>query len=520
MKNVFIVTLGSREIQFNKSKLESFGFTINEKKLIYNDVSKCISLDIYENTAYPEYLCHSFPRLAGETILNNLKIFIPVIEFPLIDSAFKEIISKEHPINSFILVYTDQIDLDVEDPKQRNNFNRDTVFYKSILEKTYKEKFQQLSKTSFSDIPIEEKVSDIDHQYNYFAGKCKVLFDDKENIENIFLLAQGGIDQINHALTLQLIQNFGKKVHLWQQSEIGEPKLLDFTKFFLEDLLKNQVASLVDYGEYYGAYNITKNFSNVTLNTLLEFCHLRKHFLFEEANKKINTGLLKIAPVLIDYRAKKVNENGVLKEFMNNSEAVFKVIERFYISELYFRIENYTEFVLCFQIFFETLVIQYLNSFFDIELDKNNTKYQAEGNRLIQELFKNNPSRYSQFLLKMGRKNNERLSLSFPVLALIAISKAEDENHFRAGSILKILYKINSMINGSSGSTGLDVIRNKIAHHGFGADLMNLYCSSIEKDKRNKKAPWQNYIEIIRKSLGIALDYNPYLELNGIIKAL
>jgi hypothetical protein len=55
------------------------------------------------------------------------------------------------------------------------------------------------------------------------------------------LLPQGGIDQINHAITLQLIQRFKHKVRLFQQPDGLAPTELSFTHAFLNDLNKQKI---------------------------------------------------------------------------------------------------------------------------------------------------------------------------------------------------------------------------------------------------------------------------------------
>jgi len=517
MKNIFIVTLGSREIQFNINELRSSGFIFQDKNVICKKDTDLISIEVYKNLTYPEFYCHAWPRVAGEKILDNFDIFKTLVHFPLIDSALKQILI-DYSIDTFITVFTDQKDLNLDDSKQIFNYNRDTVFYKSILELTYRDKFPQIRNAEFIDIAIERKVSDIDFQYKYFADKCKVIFEDSQNIENIFLLAQGGIDQINHALTLQLIQAFGSKVNLWQQSEIGNPRYLEFTNHFLKDLIRNQVASLIDFGEYYGAYKITESVKELKLiNGILEICHLRKHFLFKDAIKKINNLGRRAPAYLNNFKNQQVLDNEFLRKFKNESFAVFKTQERFHLAEFYFLIRNDTEFILSFQIFFETLVTQYLNCMYKINLEE---KYQEDGNKLIRHLNISDRIKYSEFLLKIGRKSEDKLTLSFPVLTLFAIAKAVAENHKEVLAILKILEKINSMLNGSGGGFGLDCVRNKIAHRGIGANPNDLYCSSTEKNPRNKREPWQNYMTTIKSNMGLDLDHNPYIELNSLIKSL
>ncbi|MFU8844857.1 MAG: hypothetical protein ACNA7V_13720, partial [Bacteroidales bacterium] len=300
--------------------------------------------------------------------------------------------------------------------------------------------------------------------------------------------------------------------------EIGHPRHLEFTKHFMRDLVRNQVASLIDFGEYYGAYMITKDFREMRLiNGLLEFCNLRKHFLFEDAIKRIDNFGKKAPACLEKYKNRQVEDNEFLKKFNTDSFTVFKILEKFHLAEFYFLIENYTEFILSFQVFFETIVTQYLNCMYKINLEK---KYQEDGNKLIHSLKINNRNKYTEFLLKIGKKSEDKLSLSFPVLALIALAKAEEEKLDEVLAIIKILEKINSMLNGSGGGIGLDCVRNKIAHEGLGAKITDLYCSSTEKNPRNKREPWQNYMTTIKSNMGLDLDHNPYIELNSLIKSL
>ncbi|MFH1161410.1 MAG: hypothetical protein V1733_10750 [bacterium] len=253
MRNIFIVTLGAREVQFLEANLKNEGFIIpqNDKGWLTHPNSHTIKLQIYRNDNFPDYFCCQYPRSDGKVILDHWDRFQHVVEFPLIQHALDSLI-KDYPIHQVILIFTDQEDLNISNPQHERNFLRDTVYLRDILRKDLRSKFPYLPNDPDADIQIREKATNIDFQYKYFAEKCKSLFENEKEIQQIFLLAQGGIDQINHALTLQLIQAFGLKVKLWQQAEGDEPKEIFFPFLFLEDFEKARIKELLANYDFKG----------------------------------------------------------------------------------------------------------------------------------------------------------------------------------------------------------------------------------------------------------------------------
>ena len=240
MKNIFIITLGTREVQFKIEKLQQYGFEIGQKGGLYHPNLEESDVSVYSNDNYPGFYCCSYPRIAGKTILENYELFKPVLEYPLIDHAFREIV-KDYPIDNLIFVYTDQQDLDPANIQQQRNLSRDTLYFRDILRLQFGDKTNGIANDLNGDIGITRKTTDIDFQYRDFAIKCRSLFEMEMDVCQVFLLAQGGIDQINHALTLQLIQAFGSKVKLWQQAEGEAPKNLQFPFLFIQDLDKQKL---------------------------------------------------------------------------------------------------------------------------------------------------------------------------------------------------------------------------------------------------------------------------------------
>ena len=260
MKNIFIITLGTREVQFRESELIAHGFILpqNDKGVLYHPGFPDISIQVARNDNYPEFICCQAPRTGGKSILDHWDLFENIVEFPLIRTAFDNLI-KKYTIHEVVLVYTDQCDLDANVKQNLRNHDRDTVNFRFILRKHFKARFPELPYDPNSDIPIHNKATDIDIQYRYFSDKCKSLFEKEKEIQNIFLLAQGGIDQINHALTLQLIQAFGSKVRLWQQAEGDIPKELFFPSLFLNDLEKAQIKELLVNFDFKGISIVSKD---------------------------------------------------------------------------------------------------------------------------------------------------------------------------------------------------------------------------------------------------------------------
>ena len=136
-------------------------------------------------------------------------------------------------------VYTDQTDA-TEHFKES-----DTLFFRSILQQYFNDRFSSLR---YHDYAISKHVKNIDYQYESFYQKALNIISRREEIDKIYLLPQGGIDQINHALTLQFIQLFKEKVIIYQNAELSEPVQLKFTRLFLNDLTKHNVIKHVrDY---------------------------------------------------------------------------------------------------------------------------------------------------------------------------------------------------------------------------------------------------------------------------------
>jgi hypothetical protein len=163
----------------------------------------------------------------GDGILNDLK-------FPLIAPFIEHLKQEKGLPEKVLIVHTDQ-----EDADERHRSN-DTLYFSEIFRRwlIIREGMQESQIDSFA---VTRSATDIDRLYKSFKAKGQQLTETNGGFENVYLLAQGGIDQINHALTLQLIQLFKNRVRHYQVPENGIPQQLNFPSLFLVDLAKQNM---------------------------------------------------------------------------------------------------------------------------------------------------------------------------------------------------------------------------------------------------------------------------------------
>lgn len=352
MKNIFIITLGTREIQ-HKIELKSNNLKISDDYKTLTIIDKNSHIEVFRNNVYNDFICHNKPREAGKIILENLSEFNQDIEFPLIEKAFEKIIKKNN-IDEIYFVYTDQKDLDFTKIENKRNFLKDTVGYKDILKLLLIRKHPELINTKFSEISVTENVTDIDYQYNEFGKKCKELYENIDNIKQIFLLAQGGIDQINHSLTLQLLQAFKDKVKIYQQAEADNPQELKFPFLFMQDLNKQKI---IKHAEDYNFGLIDKTLTNNTLiKNISEYAFLRLSLNHSQTGNAIKN-ILNIDTNLLTF----------LKTDFNNKD---KINDLYFASKINLKNKNYSDFL--WRIF--TLV----ENIYTIEIENNLNIYNTE----------------------------------------------------------------------------------------------------------------------------------------------
>lgn len=341
MKNYIIITLGTSEVQVLEDKLGENGFSISENKdrVTHNESGWYISVKANRNHKNTYLLNQS--RVDGEKIIEfGIDRLLPILDFPLVLPAIKHFFETNigKQIDKCLFVYTDQ-----KDAKFRLT---DTLHFATILKRKLELRYD-FGEQVFMDFPIRENVTNIDSHYREFAKKCHSILETPINeVGQVVLFSQGGIDQINQALTLQFIQAYRHKLKLYQKAEGAEPIILEFPKLFLNDLNKQKILEhlekynfgLID--SYLTANSIVKNLA-LYANNRLELKHDQLKNSYDNLiGKAILQGLFKsnvltlpkdemtkltdlFLSAKIAYRQKRINE--MLWKLFTLNENLLKV---------------------------------------------------------------------------------------------------------------------------------------------------------------------------------------------------
>lgn len=253
MKNYLVITLGTREIQLVKSAIEPSGFEIiieirKETPFTYvQPIGKPdLRISARRSDDFPDFFTIS-PRKDGLIIKDNWTLFRPILDWPLIYPALAYLKEQGVRLDIIMLIYTDQEAAFAADRvKKKAYIDNDTVFFADIVENLIRE--DDYFNTADVDVFGRfDSVADMGAQYDEFR-KIEDDLISNEEVGKVYLFPQGGIDQINQALTLRLIEAFEGRVIYLQNSEDQSIKELDFPARFVDVLnLKKIEKHLEDY---------------------------------------------------------------------------------------------------------------------------------------------------------------------------------------------------------------------------------------------------------------------------------
>lgn len=262
-----LITLGNSEIQFDQNHLENFSIIIIDRQeyLTKGDIKLLIRKNNRINKE--NWFVPFSSRDGGKYIIDHYPDFQSIIQYPILDPIFK--IFDQDKISKIILVATDQ-----EDPIHRQG---DTLYYAEIVSKYLLEYFNHIQ---VKVLLVKNDLRNIDKQYAFFKENLNSYFSEIQEWDKIHLFAQGGIDQINHAITLQLIQLFKSKLYLWQKPEDDVMSRLVFPLLFLRDLTRQKVIKHLEDFDF--RKSATLLFDNLRLETLANYLADRLALLHED----------------------------------------------------------------------------------------------------------------------------------------------------------------------------------------------------------------------------------------------
>ncbi|TKK65850.1 hypothetical protein FC093_19050 [Ilyomonas limi] len=238
--NFLVLTIGNSDLQFDRNELEQLSNTDyylhkdeNGEYLIFSDNSIA---RLTSNRNYFNWFLIRESRKDGEVLLKNIDKVQHLLHFPLIAPIIQYLKDNNIELSKIAFVYTDQQDI---------NFRKsDTLFTKEIIKLWLQTIYPKIF---FDEIGVD-KVTDIDHLYPRFRNKVKFWREGLDEGSHVYLADQGGIDQINQSIRLQLLQAFKSRVHILQKAEETATKELAFPQLFIKDLIRQNIIKHVsDY---------------------------------------------------------------------------------------------------------------------------------------------------------------------------------------------------------------------------------------------------------------------------------
>jgi len=331
--NVLIITLGNSEIQFDINKLGDC--QLIESNICYEN----ISIPVYKNTRVnqSQFLIPRYSRDGGLDIIENFDKLEKILIFPIVEPLPKFILENE--IFKVIFIATDQDDI--------NHRKGDTIHYAKIIQKYFCE-VKNLKSIEYETIFIRKNLKEIDYQYETIGIELDKTIGSSKVEDKIYLFAQGGVDQINHALTLQLLYRYKQRVNIYQKAEDEELNKLEFPHLFLKDLNKQKLIKHIqdyDFGKASILFDNDKaaalaQYSNLRLNlnyNSLDDYEIDENYKINFQEGKVQEYKCKLQDLIYSYKIDLLQEqyNGALTKLFIILENIFNNFIQLHLKEKY-----------------------------------------------------------------------------------------------------------------------------------------------------------------------------------------
>jgi hypothetical protein len=283
-KVVLIVTLGTRELQFKNVEKHLKRVQIGgHKERTYLAVDG-ITVDVKPNYEFGTY-CLTNPREGGRTLNEHFDLYHQFLSYPIIKPILQYVLNEKGKIDFIIFVITNQQDA-------KDSFKKyDTLYFPDVLEKLIAEDYDSqpwFANLEFDEYTIFEKATDVDYLYDHFLTelKGKVFFDDDEGDINLYFASQGGIDQINQALQLRLIERY-PDISIVENNASTGVKRLQFPQRFILNSKRQTLKRFVEEFHFSSAWASLEEIKRLTqtqpVRALLNLARFRKEFDYVQA---------------------------------------------------------------------------------------------------------------------------------------------------------------------------------------------------------------------------------------------
>lgn len=296
MKKALIITLGTRDVQIDPQAAQDAGRIIEStapdgKKLLHFRAAAGEQglIEVFRDKDVHTFIPAS-PRFAGEALQQHFDECQPYLLFPMVEKLLHTLNLQASDTWDVLMVVTDQ-------PTGKHS-NRDTCNMAPLVQQWMSIKYPDAA-WDFDTYTITEEVVNLDHQYRLFEQEASKLLEDSEAYDEVVFFPQGGIDQINQALTLRLIEVFRDKLNLYQVQEGHEQAVRrEFVNLFLKNIYRHQLIMLVKEYDFHTVLKESAYNSSALLSP--ELINLSKLAVVLHSNNEEIIGEY-LQPAILDY---------------------------------------------------------------------------------------------------------------------------------------------------------------------------------------------------------------------------
>lgn len=370
MENILFVTVGNSDVQF-KIQPDKVKSVINDKgfEQLYFVHNGLPEITIKKNRGNNDSYLIDLPRENGEKLNVNADLYLPYLDFPILKPVVGYLKEKKEIIDAICIVFTNQ-----QDAEERYRKN-DTVFFKELIKKWIIEEIPEIKVFEYA---VLEKAFETDFQYTSFSTFLKSF--DIEMYNQAFLLPQGGIDQINQSLTLQLIQLFKGKLTQLSVNEDGHVFTNQFPSLFLHDLTKKAVENQLNRFDFGAAAQLIMD--KEPLKNLCIYLDLRLNMKHKDAFSFGLNNIKTLKPYLPDYEIDRFKMSWE-KQVTDKEKGQVRIYDSICRAHHLVVQENYGEALIRLFTVFENLFALHLDKYFwpdfaILNLHKDKYRYKRE----------------------------------------------------------------------------------------------------------------------------------------------
>jgi hypothetical protein len=334
--------------------------------------------------------------------------------------------------------------------------DQDTLYEAEILKLLIEQKYNTPVDISNQ---VQCKVTDNDLLLSFYRKQLGII--KSENLETFIEVCDaGGTAQMKSSLKIILEFLFSKNKfkisYVNPNGTVEEVPQIQYRKI----IEAYQIESLVKSGSFDAAASFAKNNDFKLIEDLCKIAHLRKNFIWQDAQNLIEGKLKEDEKYLFLKRFKRGDLSDTydecFKQDFPKKHNFFLLCEKLIVSEFYYHKKEYSNLVLSLSIFIESFLSEFVQRNEGLDLTNN---YYSDGKKLVNIVENKYP------LIKEVFRNDKNpdgdLKMGVPVLLCYC---AEKSGSLNIKNIADIFKQMNSMLNGKY--YGLDSMRNEIAHKG------------------------------------------------------